>query len=76
MKYFLVVFDRGHRRIERLEEYGDADLAVRDRFKLEAQALGPDVEVVVLGAEDREALPSTHSRYFDGTLLELAEPVG
>jgi hypothetical protein len=73
MIYFLLVFDRAHRElIGEIEEFADADEAVRARFAKEASLAGlQGVEVVVLGAESREALENTHSRYF-GTPRELA----
>lgn len=74
MTYFLLVFDRGHRRlVGEVEEFSDADEAIRARFRREALASGrnEDLEVVVLGAADRAALENTHSRYF-GSGRELS----
>jgi hypothetical protein len=67
MRYFLLVFDRAHRElIGSIEEFSDADQAVRARFVREASLIGKqDIEVVVLGAESRQALENTHSRYFE-----------
>lgn len=65
MIYFLLVFDRRHGRlIGDVEEFSDADEAVRARFRHESAHPGDDIEVVVLGAASREALENTHSRYF------------
>jgi hypothetical protein len=72
--YFLVVFDRRRRRlIGDVEEFSDADTAIRARFRREASAnsAGDDLEIVVLGAESRAALENTHSRYF-GSGRELS----
>lgn len=65
MRYFLVVFDRAAQRVLSLEEYTDADEAVKARFAREAASPGPDIEIVVLGADSKEALARTHSRYFE-----------
>jgi hypothetical protein len=48
--------------------------ALAARFRREVQERGNDeIEVVVLGAADRDELEVTHSRYFGG-VKELAEP--
>jgi hypothetical protein len=74
MKYFLVVFNRGERHLISVDEFEDADTAMRARFTREARLPGGDVEVVVLGAESRDALANTHSRYFGDPLgRELTE---
>lgn len=56
------------------EQYVDGDPTALDRrFELEKVYANDDaVEVVVLTAESRAALASTHGRYFR-TLRELAE---
>jgi hypothetical protein len=65
MTYFLLVFDRQHRRlIGEVEEFADSGAALRARFDREIAFPGGQVEVVVLGASSREALENTHSRYF------------
>jgi hypothetical protein len=64
MKYFLLVFDRSQQKLIEVEEFADAERAVRARFQRETAELGPDVEVVVLGAANEEALKNTDSRYF------------
>ena len=73
MSYYLVVYDRSTGAVE-VEEYADneRELALRRRFIREReQAKRPEVEIVVLGAESREALEQTHARYFK-TFQELA----
>ena len=73
MSYYLVVYDRSTGAVE-VEEYADneRELALHRRFIREReQAKRPEVEVVVLGAESREALEQTHARYFK-TFQELA----
>jgi hypothetical protein len=73
MSYYLVVYDRSTGAVE-VEEFADAerDLALHRRFEREReQPNRPEIEVVVLGAESREALEQTHARYFK-TFQELA----
>jgi hypothetical protein len=73
MKHFLVVYDRREGRLMRLTDYRSADSALSARFAAERKFRDqPDVEVVVLGAESREALNRTHSRYFKD-VRELAQ---
>jgi hypothetical protein len=74
VKYFLLVFDRAHRElVGEIEEFSDPNDALRARFRWGAK-LGSrqGVEVVVLGAENREALENTHSRYFGPRELSLS----
>jgi hypothetical protein len=73
MSYYLVVYDRSTGAVE-VEEFGDQerDLALHRRFAHEREQRNrPEMEVVVLGAESREALERTHARYFK-TVQELA----
>jgi hypothetical protein len=70
--YFLLVFDRRKGRLTaEPQEFADSATAVRARFAVEAADHDPDLEVVVLGAANREALEKTHSRYF-GAVSEFA----
>ena len=74
MSYYLVVYDRSTGDVE-VEKFADEerDLALRRRFVHERQQRNrPEVEVVVLGSESREALERTHARYFK-TVQELAK---
>jgi hypothetical protein len=79
MRYFLLVYDRAHGKLlDDLREYpaSERHQALQERFRQElAYRNQPDVEVVVLGAESREALKRTHSRYFK-TIGELASAAG
>lgn len=74
MRYFLLVYDK--RREELLERFeylitSRAD-AQKDRRRLQRQFFDvPEVEVVLLGAEQFDDLKKTHSRYFK-TRAELA----
>lgn len=78
MRYFLLVFDRSAGSIlEELEFSGEQrHAALERRFELEKRHRDdPNVEVVVLGSESREALRHTHARYFK-TVGELAGSTG
>ncbi len=74
MRYFLVVFNRADRQVLALEEYEDSNVALKERFSREAASPSADIEIVVLGADSREALEKTHSRYFR-VRSELSAPV-
>lgn len=63
MRYFLLVYDRSKGVLLSEEEFESEDRALDERFEVEKR-IPDDVEVVVLGAESREALRKTHSRYF------------
>lgn len=65
MKHFLVVFDRARGEVLREEEFLDRASALKARFTIErAEGVSANVEVVILGAESRQALRRTHARYF------------
>jgi hypothetical protein len=67
VKYYLLSFDRQRGSVVgHIEEFDDADNAIRARFSREARITNPHVEVVVLGAADQGSLEKTHSRYFGG----------
>lgn len=75
MNYYLIVYNRRHGRLVMDREYGHSQRgqALTARFAQERLHRGdPDIEVVVLGSESREALVQTHSRYFK-SLPELTE---
>lgn len=68
MNVFLLIFDRGERRLVELDEYPasarrDAEEA---RFQAELAALksGRDVEIVTLEAGSLDELRRTHGSYF------------
>lgn len=74
VKHFLIVFDRVQGRRFREDAFDDASVALRERFVAEKlHRDSPDIEVVVLTAESRDALRVTHSRYFQ-SLEALATP--
>jgi hypothetical protein len=52
---------RGGPRLDR-----SVGVPARARFSREASETNNDIEVVVLGAHDEQALEKTHSRYFVG----------
>ena len=70
----LLVYDRRRRTILRGEAYADDELkrAVNERLAEEiAHKADPNIEVVLLEADSRETLLSTHARYFK-TVAEIA----
>lgn len=72
MQHFLLVYDRRAGEIVHEELFGDVKDALAERFRMERlHRTNPDIEVVVLSAESRDALERTHARYFR-TLSELA----
>lgn len=38
--------------------------AMRERFRLEAERVDPDIEIVSLNSDSLETIKQTHSRYF------------
>jgi len=73
MRYYLIVFDRSTSRlVEEVREFADRNEALGARFAREQiERHNASIEVVVLGAESRQALERTHSRYF-GDVGKLA----
>lgn len=74
MARVLLVYDRRRRTILREEEFADADLkrAVNERLAEEiAHKADRNIEVVLLEADSRETLLTTHARYFK-TVAEIA----
>ncbi|MGH9127628.1 MAG: hypothetical protein ACRDY2_01360 [Acidimicrobiales bacterium] len=75
MRYFLLVYDRRHGEIVEEGRFDDEAEALKQRFELEERhGFASGLEVVVLGAEPREALEVTHARYFKslGELLAMS----
>jgi hypothetical protein len=75
LSYFLIVYDQAAGAVRDLIEYPEhlRGTALDRRFELEHEFRhDPSVEIVVLGAETRADLESTHSRYFK-SIRELAE---
>lgn len=65
MIHYLIVFDRPRGQILELRQFSERQDAVRARFEEERRRAGQSqVEIVILGAESREALERTHARYF------------
>ena len=63
--HYLLVFDRAHGRLLSEKPYNDHRTALEARFKAERlHRSNPEIEVVVLTAESKEALRRTHARYF------------
>lgn len=79
MKHFLLVYNKKTGDLLRITEF-EAETgaaALQERFDLEREYRSkPDVEIVVLNADSREALYGTHARYFPNGLAEkIAELV-
>lgn len=74
MSYFLLRYRRSTAELLELRDLGkDRAKAVAERFAMEkALRTDPDVEVVILNAESRNALLHTHARYFK-TISQLAK---
>jgi hypothetical protein len=65
--HFVLVYDRPNGAIVLERQFADADVAeaMRVRFAEELKyKANPDIEVVLLGADSRETLLTTHARYF------------
>lgn len=72
MTHFLLVYDRPRGRLLREQAYDDHRTALVERFAAERKHRGdPNIEVVVLSAESRDAIRRTHGRYFH-SVSELA----
>ena len=72
VKHFLLVFDRSHSRLLSEQVFEDHRAALVQRFRAERMHRdNPDIEVVVLSADSKEALRMTHARYFQ-TISSLA----
>lgn len=66
MKYFLLAYDRPRGEILSEDEFATWQDGMAARFAAErAYVDRPDIEVVLLGAESRDALRKTHRRYFE-----------
>ena len=72
-RHYLLIYDRHQGKVIRQVPFSRADTALAARFDAEREFSGqPEIEIVVLGADSRQELIRTHSRYFKG-LHELAE---
>jgi hypothetical protein len=76
MKIFLLVYDRRHQHLSRVDEYEQTErtIAYDERQKAEVRAMreSRDEEIVILEAESLKALKRTHGSYFY-TVEELTE---
>lgn len=74
MKHFLLQYRRSTGQLVDLRDLGeDRAKALVLRFAMEKKVrTDPDVEVVILAAQSRDALVHTHARYFK-TMSQLAE---
>ncbi len=67
MRYFLIVYNRLERRLIECKEFGPEarEEALEERFSRELELQNSsDLEIVILGAESRGVLETTHGRYF------------
>jgi hypothetical protein len=74
MARVLLVYDRRRQTILREEEFADDELkrAVNERLAEEiAHKADPNIEVVLLEADSRDTLLTTHASYFK-TVAEIA----
>lgn len=64
---FLIQYNRKQGRIVRIESFVDADLNQAEELRLELDLgqEGIDDEIVLLEAENEEAVRRTHRRYFE-----------
>lgn len=73
---FLIEYDRLRGQVISLRHFGASEVSIaqdaRLSLELDLKRKGVEREVVVLEANDEEALRRTHRRYFE-TLQELAE---
>jgi spore cortex formation protein SpoVR/YcgB (stage V sporulation) len=73
VSHFLIVFDRASSRLLSEKRFNEHRKALEERFRAERMHRGnPDIEVVVLSAESKEALRLTHARYFESSLASMA----
>ncbi len=74
MAYFLLAYDQKTGKLIEFKKFDETGRQVAEeaRFQRELdEASDHNVEVVLLGAESREALQRTHARYFK-SVSELA----
>jgi spore cortex formation protein SpoVR/YcgB (stage V sporulation) len=70
VSHFLLVFDRAHSHLISEQRFDDHRQALEERFRAERMhRANPDIEVVVLSAESKDALRLTHARYFQSVSL-------
>ena len=69
MTIFLIEYDRPNGRLVRMESFGASEKAKAEKERLEVELelnrRGVSHEVVLLEAENKEALLRTHRRYFE-----------
>lgn len=66
MTAFLITYHRRTGEVSVTEFPGPegGHRAMRERFRLEAERVDPDVEIVSLNSDSLETIKKTHSRYF------------
>lgn len=64
-RYYLLIYDRGARRLVRRDEFTDVALATAEYDRVEREHLADEaVEIVLLGADSLDTLKRTHGHYF------------
>ena len=70
---FVISYDRKNRLTTWLGEYDESQMSAAQQRRLEAEGEArdqhPQPEIVVLSAENKEALAKTHSRYFEADVF-------
>ena len=64
MRFYLIAYKRRRGEITGLRDYATQDEALAERFRLEDSRVDADLELVVLGAQNKDDLVKTHARYF------------
>lgn len=75
MIHFLLTFSLELGRVVDLKQFRDSAAAGQAYIDAErANAMNPDYEIVLVGADSLEALKTTHGHYFDGDGAALSSP--
>jgi hypothetical protein len=66
LNYFLLIYNRAHRHLQTVQEFGDRDEAGRAYVAAERAAQGDGgLEIVLIGADSLDTIRRTHGQYFD-----------
>ena len=64
MRLYLLRYDRHRGELLSIDEFGGQDFEAANQALLAAERADPDLEVVLLQAESKGQLRTTHGRYF------------